>query len=87
MKAIYKYELEDFRHKLEIPGPAEVLSVKEQNGKIVLYALVDPDSDLIYEKEFLVLPTGMKYDLKDTDVFLDTVMLDGGQFVFHIFER
>jgi hypothetical protein len=46
MKKIFKYKLEAVDEQiLELPRGSKILSVEEQNGDIVLYALVDSDAE------------------------------------------
>jgi len=95
MYKIYKYELPiQDRPTLLIENPARILSVKEQRGKIVVYALVKPESDFATIKKeihFRVIGTG--HDISEDEyktlergfIFLDTVKLALGRLMFHIF--
>lgn len=71
-----------------LPEGAQILSVKEQNEEVVLYALVDPDK-LINWRKFKIIGTGhpiMDGDLDDYD-FIDTVKLHKGKLMFHVFKH
>lgn len=87
MKSIYKYEIAFGGEHIQMPFGSTILSVKAQNEKVVVYALVNPDEKETEYHQFLVIPTGSRADLTPTDLFLGTVLLYNGEFVLHIFER
>ncbi len=88
MKTIYKYTLESKDEQIvEIKGLTKLLSVVEQYGHIVLYALVDTEEDKIDKVEIAIRGTGHNADLIFSSVcdFIGTVKLDRGNLMFHIF--
>jgi len=87
MNAIYKYELSGYTlQTVSLPINSTVLSVVEQNQKIVVYAVVDVEQENIEEIVFLVLGTGEVFDNTiDGYSFLDTVKLSGGAIMVHVF--
>jgi hypothetical protein len=84
---IYKYILkfEDIQ-TLEIPSN-KILSVKEQNNQIVIYALIDDKIEpIIYN--FAINGTGntITFDI-DNFKFLGTVKINNGRLMFHVFYK
>ena len=82
------YELDkDSRLNLELPMGSVVLSVAEQRGKMVLYALVD-DSETAKENNIIYIHgTGHNTEVSHFSRFLGTVKLEDGALMFHIFWR
>jgi len=83
---IYKYEIlpvDEF--VLDLPLGAKLLSVAEQNNKMVLYAMVIPELRLKPLK-IRVIGTGnpMPDGMSEFE-FLGTVKLHNGKLMFHIF--
>jgi len=87
MNAIYKYELSgDTPQTISLPISSTVLSVVEQNEKIVMYAIVDVEQENTEEIRFLLLGTGQIFDnTLDGYSFLNTVKLLGGNLMLHVF--
>jgi len=79
MKTIYKYSV----HALDMPIGAKILSVQMQDGRIVLWAEVDPDvatEPCVFE----VFGTGQQ--MTDTNrQYIGTVQ--DGPMVWHIYRR
>ncbi|MDZ4250363.1 MAG: hypothetical protein U0990_09770 [Candidatus Nanopelagicales bacterium] len=69
-----------------MPRGAEVLSVGVQHDVICLWALVDPNAP--YEaRSFRIAGTGhLILDAAETDRFLGTIQLAGGNLIFHVWE-
>lgn len=93
---IGKYELETTdRQVLEIPAPATILSVVEQRGKIVLYAILEKGVQTV-TKVIDIYGTGndipkdrstyMGGPQKTPGVFLGTVATCGGSLMWHVFD-
>lgn len=93
MRTIYKYPLDIKYHQtIECLWPANVLSVKMQNGQ--LNAWVEVDTDCIpprfypRNREFLIFGTGQylntEEQMKDW-TFFDTII--EGSFVWHIYMK
>jgi len=88
MPRIYKYKLEiEDVQVLSIPKPATILSVIEQNHSPVLYAIVDPGSDLVRVMIYLQ-GTGesMEYVSHIQARFLGTVNTRVG-LIWHVFYK
>jgi len=103
MKRIHKYPLVAGvigRQSISLPAGARVLTAQVQHGVIYLWAEVDTDetSEELREvdtddtdetseelREFVIHGTGD--DMLDHLHYIDTVQLDGGYLVFHVYER
>lgn len=88
-KCVYKYQLKmTAEQDIFLPYDAKILSVEEQRGNIVLYALVDSDApikDIQDKRRIYIHGTGCKvYD--PLARFIGTVKLRGGECMFHVFE-
>lgn len=87
MKKIFKYNISPATctNTILLPEGAQVLSVEEQYGEIVLYALVDPGAptNLV---PFRLFGTGhsIAEDISE-HTFVGTVKLMSGTLMFHIF--
>jgi len=91
MKKIFKYKLDYMDHQehiiIDIPMPAKILSVSEQNNIAVIYALVDDERETT-PVDVLIVGTGYPIrDNIDTYDFIGTVKLDDGKYMWHIFYR
>lgn len=86
---IYKYELEAASVQLiYLPAFAQVLSVKNQHNKIVVYALVDASPETVKEPvEFRIVGTGNDASNVDGSTFLGTVSLHDGTLMYHVFYK
>lgn len=82
----YKLEMKD-RQELKLPRGAKLLSAIDQRGKVVLYALVDPDPKVPKMVRIIkMFGTGNQCDFADFQgTFLGTVKLVSGGFVIHVF--
>lgn len=86
MKTIWKFPVKiNDEFSLAMPAGARVLSVQDQRGGTVMWALVD-DSAPKVERRFFVRGTGHPCDGLDHAVFVGTFQLHGGAIVFHLFE-
>ncbi len=87
MKRIFKYTLKakDVQDVV-IPYPNRILSVTEQYGSIVVYALVDDcengDGEIY---TFQIRGTGHNADGLEGYTFLGTAKLLDGDLMFHVF--
>jgi len=88
-KVIWKYQLiVTDRQEIKMPAGAEILTVQTQDGRPCLWALVAPnktETTRIIE----TFGTGHEVNYFDTTVreYIGTYQLEGGQLVFHVFER
>lgn len=86
MKSVYKYIVSMAGYQeLTLPINSRVLSVTEQNEKIVLYALVDTTTRETETVQIIVHGTGHPANDVDNYTFLGTVALMNGMFMLHIF--
>lgn len=94
MKTIYKYQLQikDVQ-LLELPTNYRILSVKEQNGDLYLWAIVDTDAEGKTSIQIEIFGTGNPIDApdrflfdEDDYVYLNTVVMSNG-LVWHVFKN
>lgn len=87
MKKIYKYTLEITDcQTLHLPTRSEVLSVKEQNGSLCVWALIDPMNSNTSPVTIVIYGTGHDTDYEVTQHFrfLDTVITSYNA-VWHVY--
>ena len=83
---IWKFKLQPHDSQiLHIKGLIKVLSVAEQYGGIVLYALIDPSHETPTKVPIYVVGTGHDFEWDLARRFLGTVLLMGGRLMFHVF--
>jgi len=84
---IFKYELKiTDSQKIDMPIGARLLSAKEQDGKLMVWALVDLRC-ANKPKEIMIVGTGHPIEFAVGEYslnFVDTVVMSNG-FVWHIF--
>jgi len=94
MKVIYKYQIKDPHDiQFEMPTGAKILTVQIQMGSFVtIWALVDPNADLVIRR-FRLIMTGEEIDDIEIDdlKYVGTVqtkhnMIEGQVIVGHLFE-
>lgn len=86
MSAIWKYTLNDVDQSVIMPKGAKVLEVATQGGNPTLWALVDPNADLV-KRQFAVVGTGHPADGLDVDAYLGTCHnVANLGLVMHVFE-
>mgnify|MGYP001617312591 CR=1 FL=1 len=86
---IFKYPLKIVdRQIVNIPSPAIILSVIEQNDQPVLYARTFDDAKEHVSYEILIFGTGqpITWELRDF-TYLGTVSTYSGKLIWHIFYR
>lgn len=90
-RTIWKYKLFDnglIRSFLTMPIGAEILTVQRQGNDACIWALVDPDENVLVDRHFVTYGTGHKIlvpsgkELK----YVGTFQFDYGQHIFHTFE-
>lgn len=85
MKTIFKYEIQVVGYQdVLLPQGAKILCVQTQHNKVYIWALVDEAATPVPRKiqgcvTGHTLPNGVGN-------YIGTVQLDGGEFVFHVFE-
>jgi hypothetical protein len=86
-RIIFKYELPVVEHSsVAMPVGAKILCAHEQHGNVCLWALIDPTENRTKIRLFRIAGTGHPIEYTDQFVFIDTVFLDDGSLVFHVFE-
>lgn len=87
MAEVWKYEV-GLDRTLRLPKGAKVLSADHQFGEIFIWILVNPDPTVEHEaRKFEVYGTGHTIHGTEELEFIDSVMVNGHRFVFHVFER
>lgn len=85
MKTIFKFELEiEDLQEVAMPLNAELLTAQVQNGRVVVWAVVDTDEVERVTRTFRICGTGHHLPV-DPGHYLGTVQLLGGSLVFHVF--
>jgi hypothetical protein len=82
---IWKFEL-DSSNIFYIPKGGKVIAAKAQKEKVCIWVLVDTSNPAI-ERFFKVYGTGYRIPDAENLKFIDTVLMDNGDLVLHIFER
>lgn len=89
MQKIFKYILNLVDNQVvDIFLPATLLSVEEQRGDIVLYAIVDDESNATIPIDIAIIGTGnvIRQNLSAYR-FMGTVKLMNGGLMFHVFAK
>lgn len=97
MKTIWKFDahiilngmalsLRTDEFTIKMPKGAKVLSVQMQYGEPRLWVLVD-DTQPLESREFYWRGTGHNCDGVEPGSFVGTVQMQGGDLIFHLFER
>lgn len=88
-KTVWKFVLWPYPDPFEVgmPGGSKILSVRIQRGEVCLWALVDSEASHAEVRRFHIVGTGhpIRQDL-DKLQFIDTVLMDEGTLVWHVFE-
>lgn len=90
MNKIFKIKLENIdRQTIEIPLPARILSVVEQDNDIVLNSIIDDDKDVPTVSVDLLIIGIDEVVENNIDVynFLGTVLLLDGKEIWNVFYR
>ena len=86
MKVIYKYEFPiSGIVEIELPFKSKVLSIRIQNGKPYLWAIIESDEESKVIRKFYVFATGFPLPSNISSLNHITTISDG-KFVWHIFE-
>lgn len=73
------------RQTLMIPAPANIRSVIEQYGDVMLYAEMNDGAEML-ERKIRIYGTGHKMDEPHTGQFIGTVSTEQGQLIWHIYD-
>ena len=86
MLTIHKYLLKPGMNQVNMTSGARILSVRNQGGEIMLWALVDTTDFFFSERSFLVATTGGSICEDPAKLnFIGTVEMEGG-WIGHVFE-
>ncbi len=86
MKTIYKYPIEATDSQdVEMPKGAKIIKTDTQDGKICLWAVIDPNETKVEQVTIKVAGTGHPIEEDKLD-YIGTVQQWGGKLVWHIFE-
>lgn len=86
MSAIWKFTLSDVDSTVVMPKGAKVLEVATQVGEPTIWALVDPNADMV-KRQFAVVGTGHPTDGLDPEQYLGTCHnVANLGLVMHVFE-
>lgn len=85
MMRIYKFTLKPGAHDYEMSDGAELLHVANQHENVCLWAMVD-NTKPISKRRIGVVPTGIDFDAENSK-YVGTVSLQGGNLIFHVFEK
>jgi len=84
MAEIRKYIIDYNRTDIEMPLDSEILSIQNQHGKMVIWALTEP-SKPVEIRTFIKVLTGFEMN-EPSSRYIGTVQFDDGLFVNHLFE-
>jgi len=82
---IYKYPINpcELNESITMPMGASILCIKSQNNIPYIWAQVSPEN-APETRNFTVCVTGSQ--IKENMKYIDTVLLDKGKYVIHVFE-
>jgi len=90
---IFKYPLELTEEQtITLPEPAWILSVINQYGKLVLYAVAELKNNeinllTVHSKTIKIVGTGEEFPDIDIYEFINTVSMDDGRLIWHVFVK
>lgn len=87
MKVIHKYELKIGITEVEIPISNRILSIQIQDNKVCMWILLDDSNNTKVKRKFVAIGTGHSINEENKLVYLDTIQLNKGTYIFHIFEQ
>lgn len=87
MSRVHKFTLDiaDGVQSVLIPEGAQILTVKLQQGRPQIWALVDVSRPKVI-RNFIMVPTGPEVDLGREPLYIGTIMTSNELLVFHFFE-
>lgn len=69
-----------------MPAWATLLYVAEQYRRPCIWARVNPEN-LPVLRTFVLVGTGHQGEIRESDLYIGTALLDDGDLVLHVFER
>jgi hypothetical protein len=88
MKKIYRYQLKfKDRQTITVPHGADIISVDQKDGKLCVWAIVNPERGVCHDVEVLIIGTGNPMPDIFGFRFLGTCVMRGVQegLVWHVF--
>ena len=90
MRRIYKYDLPEMGTGSirQMPKGARILSLHTQNGRPKIWAIVDPETELV-DREIVTVGTGFVLDEmfeRKNAKFVGTFLVENEMLVFHVFD-
>lgn len=87
-KQVWKYKLSPDKTTYDIPKNAKILCAMNQYNELCIWAEVNPEAET-EERVIEVFGTGhtISYDIGTERKYISSVSLDGGLFIFHVYER
>jgi hypothetical protein len=83
-RTIWKYALSPRGIGISMPVGAKVLTAREQNDAICIWAEVDPEAEKVL-RHFRIYGTG--HDMPDDPgTYIGTTSFRGGALIFHVYE-
>lgn len=72
--------------KISMPKETKILSVEIQHNEMVVYAMVNTTIKETEQRKFRIIGTGDTTDASINNyVFLGSVLMQNGDYVFHVF--
>ncbi len=87
-KQVWKFPLSAGDNIIKMPKNAQILSFQLQGETPCMWVLVDPDAYQV-KRQFKIYGTGhnIECDMYSRLNFIDTIQMDNGSLVFHLFEK
>lgn len=84
-RAIWKFQVEiSDSQAIDMPKGSRLLSCQPQNGRLCLWATVDPEAPKVPR---LIIIKGTGHPIDDLPMtFVDTAVCNGGSLVWHVFD-
>jgi hypothetical protein len=88
MKKILKWVINHPILEIQMPIGSVILAAQAQGDNVCVWAIVDVDQPETELRTFEVYPTGtaVHEDMGTERKYINTVQLEGGALVFHVFE-
>lgn len=83
MKEVWKFYVYSDRRDISMPAGSEPLHVGSQDGRVVLWAGVDPTRPRVMRR-FFIIATGQPFEPKGL-LYIGTTQ--AGPYVWHVFEE
>ena len=87
MKTVYKFAIDPYNETtIMLPPSAVVIAAKEQFGQLYIWVLLDTQEFIRLPRKLFVIGTGQPINYQ-LFTYIDTVMMNGGGLVWHVFEE